>query len=321
MNERIASALILLFVAAACGESAEPSSTSSGGTSSSGGSGSGSGGTPNSGGSFGSGGFPTGGAPTGGTGGSPATGGGTATGGTTSSGGASSGGTAGASAGTGGAGTGGSAGSTGSGGSGGGSGCPTGEVAPSEVILIGDSFIAANHGITIALQELAREAGVLGPSETYREVAVSGTTLANGQIASQYNNAVSASPVKVVLMDGGGNDCLLQSNAAGAIPPAEALFESMKNNGTETVVYFFYPDPVGNTFPHLKGCLDTLRPQMKDLCESLTSPKCYFIDLRPVWQGHENEYVIQDGIHPTMEGGAAVARAVWDVMQENCIAQ
>lgn len=204
----------------------------------------------------------------------------------------------------------------------GGSGtCEPSGIAGSEVLMIGESFIAFSHGITHTIEDLARAAGALGANESYRDNSISGTTLAGGgnSIPNQYQNGVDQGPVKVVLMDGGGNDCLQANNPSGALSAAEALFQNMQTNGTEQVVYFFYPDPIGGNFSSLKSCLDTLRPQMKALCDGLTSPKCYWLDLREVWDGHP-EYTM-DGIHPTPAGDQATGEAIWEVMVENCVAQ
>ena len=191
----------------------------------------------------------------------------------------------------------------------------------SEVLMIGESFIAATHEITREIERQARANGSLGENESYRDNSISGTTLAGGgnSIPNQYANGVQQGPVKYVLMDGGGNDCLQANNPDGALSAAEGLFQSMQENGTEKVVYFFYPDPIGNQFSSLKSCLDTLRPQMKAMCDGLTSPKCYWLDLRDVWNGH-GEYT-QDGIHPTTAGSVASGQAIWEVMVENCVAQ
>lgn len=199
--------------------------------------------------------------------------------------------------------------------------CETGTVAANEVLVIGESFIALTHGLTRAIEENARAAGALGAGESYRDNSISGTTLAGGgnSIPNQYQNGVNQGPVKVVLMDGGGNDCLQANNPSGALSAAEGLFQNMQANGTEQVVYFFYPDPIGGQFSSLKSCLDTLRPQMKALCDGLTTPKCYWLDLREVWDGHP-EYT-NDGIHPTSAGDQATGKAIWDVMVENCVAQ
>lgn len=211
--------------------------------------------------------------------------------------------------------------STSAGGTTGGSMCEPSGVAGSEVLMIGESFIAFSHGITHTIEDLARAAGALGDGESYRDNSISGTTLAGGgnSIPNQYQSGVDQGPVKVVLMDGGGNDCLQANNPSGALSAAEGLFQNMQENGTEKVVYFFYPDPIGSQFSSLKSCLDTLRPQMQALCEGLTSPECYWLDLREVWDGHP-EYT-QDGIHPTPAGDTATGQAIWEVMVDNCVAQ
>ncbi|WP_237245238.1 MULTISPECIES: SGNH/GDSL hydrolase family protein [Sorangium] len=206
------------------------------------------------------------------------------------------------------------------GGTGGSSGeCVKGQTKGNQVAVIGESFIAATHGITQQIEKQAKANGSLAENERYIDNSVSGTTLANDQIPSQYRKAAENGMIKYVLMDGGGNDCLLRGDGDGALAAAESLFETMAEDKVEKVVYFFYPDPIGNQFASLKSCLDTLRPKMKELCDGLTSPKCYWLDLRPVWNGH-NEYT-QDGIHPTSPGSIATGDAVWEVMKENCVAQ
>ncbi|AUX21243.1 uncharacterized protein SOCEGT47_017230 [Sorangium cellulosum] len=303
----------------ACGEANDGDTTStSGGTSD--GATSGAGATATSG-TGGTGGTGPGGTGPGGTGGSAAEG-------TSGSGGASTGQAGGSTAegtsGSGGASTGqassSAAGGGEAGGTGGGSGeCVTGQTRGNQVAVIGESFIAATHGITQQIEKQAKANGSLAENERYIDNSVSGTTLANDQIPSQYRKAAENGMIKYVLMDGGGNDCLLRGDGDGALAAAESLFETMAEDNVEKVVYFFYPDPIGNQFASLKSCLDTLRPKMKALCDGLTSPKCYWLDLRPVWNGH-NEYT-QDGIHPTSAGSIATGDAVWEVMKENCVAQ
>lgn len=196
--------------------------------------------------------------------------------------------------------------------------CLAGQTKPNEVLFIGDSFIAINNSIPMTVEADARAAGVLGQTDRYRNNAVSGTTLASGQIPNQYNKGVTAGPVKLVLMNGGGNDCLQANNPNGAYTAAMTLFKTMAEKNTESVIYFFYPDPLGGfAGSGLKNCLDMLRPQMKMLCEGLTAPKCYFLDLREGWmQSHTS-----DGIHPTAAGGKFVGDKIWGAMKEHCLAQ
>lgn len=202
----------------------------------------------------------------------------------------------------------------------GGSGeCVTGQTRGEQVAVIGESFIAATHGITQQIEKQAKASGSLAEDERYIDNSVSGTTLANDQIPSQYRKAAENGMIKYVLMDGGGNDCLLRGDGDAALAAAESLFETMAEDNVEKVVYFFYPDPIGNQFASLKTCLDALRPKMKELCDGLTAPKCYWLDLRPTWDGH-NDYT-QDGIHPTSAGSVATGDAVWETMKANCVAQ
>jgi hypothetical protein len=236
--------------------------------------------------------------------GSPATGGGGA-------GGASNGG-------SGGKGGSGSTGGSSSAGAGSG-GCVKGQTKGNEVAVIGESFIAATHGITKQIEKRATAAGSLPQGEHYVDNSVSGTTLANNQIPSQYTKAAMSGKIRFVVMDGGGNDCLLNSNGDAALTAATALFKTMAQDKVEKVQYFFYPDPIGAMYNNLKTCLDALRPKMKALCDGLTAPKCYWLDLRPTWNGH-NEYT-SDGIHPTEAGSVATGDVVWDAMTTNCVAQ
>jgi lysophospholipase L1-like esterase len=97
------------------------------------------------------------------------------------------------------------------------------------------------------------------------------------------------------------------------------LFVQMGKDSVESVVFFFYPENQKN--PTQRAKIDVLRPLLQNICTSSVSPKCYGVDLRPVFVGHFDEYVLSDGIHPTAAGSQATAEAIWSVMQENCIAQ
>jgi len=253
----------------------------------------------------------------------------TGAGGATGAAGSASGGATGA-GGTG-AGLGGSGGASGGNSSGGGPAggapptgdCVKGQTKGNQVAVIGESFIAASHGITKQIESNAKAAGSLAQGESYVDKSVSGTLLSGSSgdaIPKQYDKAKAGGAIKYVLMDGGGNDCLQANNGDAALAAATTLFQTMATDKVEKVVYFFYPDPLGSfASGTLKTCLDALRPKMKALCDGLTGPKCYWMDLRTVWNGH-SEYT-QDGIHPTPAGDKATGDAIWETMKANCVAQ
>lgn len=199
--------------------------------------------------------------------------------------------------------------------------CTVGTTEANEVVIIGESFIAASS-IGQDISNLAIENGSLGQGESYINNSVSGTRLGDGAIPSQYTNAANSNPIRFVLMDGGGNDCLQAGDANSPLNAAKDLFAQMAEDGVEKIVYFFYPDPAGNFGGgSLKTCLDELRPKMKEVCDGLTAPKCYWLDLRETsWTGNESAYT-SDGIHPNAQGSQVTADAVWKVMVDNCVAQ
>jgi hypothetical protein len=212
--------------------------------------------------------------------------------------------------------------------------CVKGQVKASEVVFIGTSVIAA--GTTPQeTAALARTAGTIGASESYRSYAqvgaelipTGGTTIQT--IPSQFMTAASAGAVKVVLMEGGINDlewggaCAKGADDAACmqlVVTVQTLFKTMKDAGVKEVVYFFYPDPSGSMGAALVDAANTLRPKMKAACDGSTDVHCVWVDLRDSWKDHYAMYT-SDGIHPTAAGSKATAQAVWDAMVKNCVAQ
>ncbi|WP_244648365.1 dockerin type I domain-containing protein [Ruminiclostridium herbifermentans] len=187
----------------------------------------------------------------------------------------------------------------------------------SEVLVIGDSFIALSHDITKRLEENARKAGILDANDRFRDNSVSGTLLNGGTsptIPQQYKNGVNAGTVKYVIMDGGGNDCMMGS-VDGAASAFNSLIKEMEKSGTVKLFYMFYPDAQGGLAGLLNPNLNRLRPMIQNTVLSSTKPKGYFFDLRPTFEGKYGQYILSDGIHPTQAGSYATADAIWAEMQ------
>src|SRR5690606_34719058 len=201
--------------------------------------------------------------------------------------------------------------------------CVKGATKGNEVVFIGESFIAASN-IPEDTTALAIQNGSLAQGDKYLDFSVSGTRLGDGAIPRQYTQAQQQHPIRFVLMNGGGNDCLQAGDPNSPIPAAEKLYAEMAADGVEKVVYFFYPDSVGSfggPGSSLQNCLEEYRPKIRELCNSLQAPKCYWIDLAETsWAGNEAAYT-SDGIHPNQQGSKVTAEAIWNTMVENCVAQ
>ena len=188
----------------------------------------------------------------------------------------------------------------------------------SEVLIIGDSFLALSHDITKRLEENARKAGVLDSNDRFRDNSVSGTLLNGGSspnIPQQYKNGVNAGSVMYVIMVGGGNDCIMGS-VDGAASAFNTLIKEMEKNGLVKLFYLFYPDAQGGLASMLNPNLNRLRPMIQSTVLNSTTPKGYFLDLRPTFEGKYSQYILSDGIHPTQAGSYAAADAIWAEMQK-----
>jgi hypothetical protein len=145
--------------------------------------------------------------------------------------------------------------------------------------MLGDSYMDRNYGnVGANIIADAQNAGSLAAGTNYREYYLAGAAVNNGSgqlnIPYQYTSmaktdlfVTNPTDIKVVIMDGGGNDvlidqqsCLRDATAAaqmadtgcmnavsGAVAATKKLWQQMATDGVKHIVYFFYPhlDPAG----------------------------------------------------------------------------
>jgi hypothetical protein len=209
--------------------------------------------------------------------------------------------------------------------------CDHSDLAPADLLVLGDSLIQLST-FTKELEAKAIAAGTLAADAHFRDSASYLTSfLAKQQnslsIWNEYDTARQQGRPRVIVMDGGATDVLNNqcadnlttscAAAQAAVAGAEALFRRFADDGVEHVVYFFYADPVN--VPDLKAGIDLLRPLIENAC-GRSPVACHWLDLRPTFDGHP-EYAAADGIVFSDSGAAAAAGAVWDLMQQRCVAQ
>jgi lysophospholipase L1-like esterase len=210
---------------------------------------------------------------------------------------------------------------------------------PSEVVALGDSYIAAPVVLVPKLVQLAISDGALMQGDSYRDYSVPGATVDTpqgaGTIPPQLTQAKQAdSNIKFVIMDGGGNDILGSVTCVGAGSNNNAMctgiiqrvsdvvttmMDNMQALGVTDVVYLMYPHPpVGGA-----DIDDYAIMQAQDLCaqKSTSSFRCHIVDPRMAFQGHSEYFGGADPIHPNAAGSQVLAQLVWDTMKSNCVAQ
>jgi hypothetical protein len=218
---------------------------------------------------------------------------------------------------------------------------------PSQVIMIGDSYmnwISHTFG-----DDIARES-----NQMWRMEAIGAYSMGSGGIGSipaEFDESIANDPdAHTILMDGGGNDLLVadpdldfwgdckteqapmlkqcQTIIDKAIAAADSLLQRASKAGIRDVVYFFYPHVPKDTLiggPNPNAMLDHALPQVRTFCEGVEAKsngatRCHFVDMVPVFAGHDAWFVDGD-IHPNSEGSAAMAKELWSVMKDRCIGQ
>ncbi len=185
-----------------------------------------------------------------------------------------------------------------------GSACVKGQVPPSKVIVLGDSYLdhpAWSNAIPDLYTDL-RNAGSLGATATFREYQLGGAAMNYGalnlNIPYQYETSalgdlavMNPKDIDTIIMDGGGNDVLIDNQSClnnAQPPPADAtcataiqatlnrasmLLKEVATNGVKHIVYVFYPhlDPAGGGLlptpaPQVNATLDYAYPLAEQIC-------------------------------------------------------
>jgi hypothetical protein len=246
------------------------------------------------------------------------------------------------------AGTSGSAGTSSAGTSGGAAGSGGDTTKPpcvtnsADVVFVGDSYInydIAHTLLSTLIEQRAVKDGALMMGQMYTNYAIPGTALAAanllGDIPPQWDMAKAADPnIKLVIMDGGGNDVLLdnmQCLAAGSdkdatcqqvVADANAagskMLTDMKASGVSDVIWFFYPHvPMGGD-----DINDYSLKMLQSNAMAMTTDTfhVFVVDTIPIFTGHD-DWFASDGIHANDMGENAIADAIYKVMKDNCLGQ
>ena len=244
--------------------------------------------------------------------------------------------------------------------------CVKGQVTPDEVVMLGDSYLDAPWGDVGPT--LMMEANAM-----YRHYYIGAASMAWGNPDTQFyipyqydpmaktdTSVMNPTDIKVIIMDGGGNDVLIGNTSCeqtappgntscvttiqSAIGEAQTLMHQMAADGVKSIVFFFYPhlDPAGGGIlltpaPAINDTLDYAYPLAEQICcgaaftSTLARPTCsgqpvpgttcVFVDTRPAFEGHLADYIKSDQVHPTPAGAQVISDLLWKAMQAHCIAQ
>jgi hypothetical protein len=236
-----------------------------------------------------------------------------------------------------------------------------GQVKDNEVVMVGDSYMSgAPYGL------VGQDVVANSMKNWTRLYYFPGSAMAYGSgslnIPYEFDTQAegASSDIKVVIMDGGGNDVLIDNRQCltsfdstcmatvdMAVATADKLLMDMASKGVQHIVYFYYPHLTtagGGLLPTPATDVNTvddyaLAKQEKFCCgATFTSSTtnfscrgngpgtdCVIIDTIPSFMGHLNtdpmSYFLSDDVHPNAMGSQVIANLVTQAMQQYCIAQ
>jgi lysophospholipase L1-like esterase len=223
---------------------------------------------------------------------------------------------------------------------------------PSEGVFIGDSYITGFLSPPLQPALSALEPFLAG----FRNHAVAGTAMASGglgRIPPQFDRTLAEDPrVKLVIMDGGGNDFLIcdpikyprcntlcsgpgsatqrvcTDIVAAAVETMGQLGTRMADAGVRDVIYFFYPH-IPNHNGGFREIVDYAGVVVRQQCQNISTITggrltCHFVDLTGPFQSAGGDlnpanFSPLDGIHPSAAGQAIIANEIWSTMQSGCL--
>jgi hypothetical protein len=199
----------------------------------------------------------------------------------------------------------------------GGGTCAHAQTSAAAVVWLGDSWILVPGNQVTGVLDLARASQAIGRNDAYTNDAAPAATMA--AIVSQYTTQqASGTPAQVLIMDGGTWDTLTANGSSASVTSVVNTFGQflgkVASDGTvQHIIYFLQPDTVAG--------VPALRPLLLQACTASAVP-CHFLDLQPLWSAHPEYAGSANPVPvPSTAGGAAIANAIWAIMQAHCIAQ
>ena len=199
-----------------------------------------------------------------------------------------------------------------------------------DVVTVGDSIFDLSGDLQRFLEAKA--------GQTFRDYTISGAELSGGSLARaidlQYADAKAFNGnINTIVMDGGGNDILIPAMVLDTYGcrtqwyrknitsrcknlindvyvTAVNLLNEMDADGVQNVVYLgYYELPRGNA--NLGQALEYGVTRIGEACSNSVA-SCSFVDPRGTIPAN---YVLDDDIHPTVEGSQVLADLIWPHLQ------
>lgn len=204
--------------------------------------------------------------------------------------------------------------------------CAASDFESSDFVLLGDLFLADSGEVTAHLEEMLAATGTLAAGENLRDYSsgLIGAFGTSDDLFSQYSSARADGPARVVILDAGGPDVLLDCDTEtatlcptlqAAADGMESLLSEMEGDNVEHVVLFYYPRPDDTT---LEARFDLLEVEFVRICAAATVP-CHFVPLAPFFEENRADLLTGMGLLPTETGAEVTAGQLFQALKDECV--
>jgi hypothetical protein len=198
----------------------------------------------------------------------------------------------------------------------------------SDYVLLGDLFLADSGAVKANLEDILISVGSLPTGANLRDYSsgLIGAFGTSDDLFSQYDAAKADGPARVVILNAGGADVLLDcdTDAAELCPTLQTAADGMADlltemavDGVEHVVLFYYPRPDDMS---LEERFDLLEVEFSRLCAASTVP-CHFVPLAPYFEENRADLLTSMGLLPTEAGAEITAGRLFEALKNECIVE
>ena len=199
-----------------------------------------------------------------------------------------------------------------------------------EVVFVGDSLMEIFS--TTNCRHVAGNLGLL-VGKRIPSLAEGGARLSGGdktEIPVQFENAKAlaleaGTPIRTVFFDGGGNDVLWENDMACLRPDSDAcrgiidtveqewvsLVETMwQEPSIENIIYVGSYELQGIWIPY-RSAFKELMSRIRERC---AEHGVIYVDLEPLFEGHYQELIAMDMLHPNPAGTYVIAVYIQEIL-------
>jgi len=151
---------------------------------------------------------------------------------------------------------------------------------------------------------------------TVFNAGLAGETVTDPATRQRFTRALNERNPEIVLLQEGIND--LHGGITRIVSPLRAMSLEARGRGIQVFLGTLLPERPNGCRAFAvppRNDADFIRPANDEIRSMAAAERIDLVDLYAVFESHLNEYIGQDGLHPTDAGYSAIAKAFFDAIR------